>query len=88
MQVRTFKYLGHVVHNEPSVERLVVQGQVQGKRSLGHSPTHWTDIITAKTQTFVVQKSRDAIERNKGRDIGGASLANDNAASSTTIIVT
>ncbi|CAH2237322.1 jg15783 [Pararge aegeria aegeria] len=47
------------------MERPVVQGKVEGKRSRGRSPTRWTDIIKATTQTSIVQCSRNAEDRNK-----------------------
>ncbi|CAH2218375.1 jg14268 [Pararge aegeria aegeria] len=61
-----------------SMERLVVKGKVEGKQSRGRSPTRWTDIIKAATQTSIVQCSRNAEDRNKWRRIAGAAVAKEN----------
>ncbi|CAH2234776.1 jg25988 [Pararge aegeria aegeria] len=65
------------------MERLVVQGKVEGKRSSGRSPTRWTDVIKATTQTCIVQCARNAEDRNKWRRIAGAAVAKENVSSST-----
>ncbi|CAH2232129.1 jg20804 [Pararge aegeria aegeria] len=66
------------------MERVVVQGKVEGKRSRGRSPTRWTDIIKATTQTSIVQCSRNAEDVNKWRRTVGAAVAKENVPSSTT----
>ncbi|CAH2266807.1 jg7990 [Pararge aegeria aegeria] len=66
------------------MERLVVQGKVEGKRSRGRSPTRWTDIIKATTQTSIVQCSRNAEDRDKWRRIAGAAVGKGKESSSTT----
>ncbi|CAH2210303.1 jg26931 [Pararge aegeria aegeria] len=66
------------------MERLVVQGKVEGKRSRGRSPTRWTDIIKATTQTSIVQCSRNAEDRDKWRRIAGAAVDKEKEPSSTT----
>ncbi|CAH2234318.1 jg7457 [Pararge aegeria aegeria] len=66
------------------MERLVVQGKVEGKRSRGRSPTRWTDIIKATTQTSIVQCSRNAEDRDKWRRIAGAAVGKAKEPSSTT----
>lgn len=45
VQLRTLKMFGHIIRNEDSMERLVVQGRIEGQRSRGRSPTRWTDLI-------------------------------------------
>ncbi|VVC99423.1 unnamed protein product [Leptidea sinapis] len=60
-----FWTFGHISRNEGSIERLVVQGQVEGKRAQEttekkRSPT---DLIKAVTQTTVV----DIIEAYRGQ---------------------
>ncbi|KAI8438254.1 hypothetical protein MSG28_010856 [Choristoneura fumiferana] len=35
VQIRILKFFGHIIRNEDSMERLVVQGKVEGKRSRG-----------------------------------------------------
>ncbi|CAH2237414.1 jg11269 [Pararge aegeria aegeria] len=83
-RIRILKFFGHITRNKHSMERLVVQGKVEGKRSRGRSPTRWTDIIKATTQTSIVQCSRNAEDRNKWRRIAGAAVAKENEPSSTT----
>ncbi|CAH2218498.1 jg25775 [Pararge aegeria aegeria] len=55
-----------------------------GKTKLRRSPTRWTDIIKATTQTSIVQCSRNTEDRNKWRRIAGAAVAKENLPSSTT----
>ncbi|CAH2241005.1 jg4076 [Pararge aegeria aegeria] len=69
--------------NKHSIELLVVKGNVGGKRSRGRSPTRWTDVIKAATQTSIVQCSRNAEDRNKWRRIAGAAVAKENVSSLT-----
>ncbi|CAH2270018.1 jg17871 [Pararge aegeria aegeria] len=83
-RIRIFKFFGHITRNKHSMERLVVQGKVEGKRSRGRSPTRWTDIIKATTQTSTVQCSRNADNRDKWRRIAGAAVGKEKEPSSTT----
>ncbi|CAH2241680.1 jg26980 [Pararge aegeria aegeria] len=53
--------------NEGSIERLVVQGHVEGKRARGRPPTLWIDTVTSLTQTTVVECFRHATNRQKWR---------------------
>ncbi|CAH2242693.1 jg7590 [Pararge aegeria aegeria] len=83
VQIRILKFFGHITRNKHSMERLVVQGKVEGKRSRGRSPTRWTDIIKATTQTSIVQCSRNAEDRDKWRRIAGAAVGKGKEPSST-----
>ncbi|CAH2228736.1 jg26777 [Pararge aegeria aegeria] len=67
MQLRIFKFFGHISRNEGSIERLVVQGQFEGKRTRGRSPTRWIDTVKSLTQTTVVECFRHATNRQKWR---------------------
>ncbi|CAH2212856.1 jg7143 [Pararge aegeria aegeria] len=84
VQIRILKFFGHIIRNKHSMERLVVQGKVEGKRTRGRSYTRWTDLIKATTQTSIVPCSRNAEDRNKWRLIAGAAVAKKNVPSSTT----
>ncbi|CAH2266953.1 jg25071 [Pararge aegeria aegeria] len=83
-QIRILKFFRHITRNKHSMDRLVVQGKVEGKRSRGRSPTRWTDKIKVATQTSIVQCSRNHEDRNKWRRIAWAAVANENVASFTT----
>ncbi|CAH2234786.1 jg13209 [Pararge aegeria aegeria] len=72
------KFFRIITRNKHSMERLVVRRKVEGKPSRGRSPTRWTDIIKAATQTSIVQCSRNAEDRNKWRRIAGAAVAIEN----------
>ncbi|CAH2217152.1 jg1490 [Pararge aegeria aegeria] len=78
VQIRILKFFGHITRDKHSMERLVVQGKVEGKRSRGRSPTRWTDIIKATTQTSIVQCSRNAGDCDKWRRIAGAAVLKKN----------
>ncbi|CAH2235308.1 jg5878 [Pararge aegeria aegeria] len=56
VQIRILKFFGHITRNKHSMELLVVQGKVEGKRSRGRSPTRWTDIIKANLHSPMFQK--------------------------------
>ncbi|CAH2266856.1 jg8917 [Pararge aegeria aegeria] len=72
VQLRIFKFFGHISRNEGSIERLVVQGQVEGKRARGRSPTRWIDTVKSLTQTTVVECFRHATNRQKWRRLARA----------------
>lgn len=45
------KYFGHVIgYDETSLEKLVVQGKIEGKYPRGRSPTRWIDQIKSITE--------------------------------------
>ncbi|XP_073942535.1 uncharacterized protein [Choristoneura fumiferana] len=58
-----------ITRNENSMERLVVQGQVEGRRARGRSPTRWTDLIKKATESTMVQCTRNASNRQKWKHI-------------------
>ncbi|KAI8429179.1 hypothetical protein MSG28_007716 [Choristoneura fumiferana] len=67
---RILRYFGHVTRRgEHSIERLVVQGRVNGKRSRGRSPMRWTDQIKALTNTPLNTCAREATARENWRRI-------------------
>lgn len=67
--VQLLKFFGHISRNEGSMERLVVQGRVEGTRSRGRSPTRWMDLIKTATRSTAVQCSRSAEHRQRWREI-------------------
>lgn len=56
------------------MERLVVQGRVEGRRSRGRSPTRWTDLIKSATGASIVECSRIATNRLKWRQFAKAAI--------------
>lgn len=69
VQLRILKFFGHITRNERSIERLVVQGRVEGRRPRGRSPTRWTDSIKKITQNSMAECSRNAMNRQKWKTI-------------------
>mgnify|MGYP003493791252 FL=1 len=65
---RILQFFGHVVRgNEDSLERLVVIGNLEGKRGRGRSPTRWTDQVKTAAGTSVVGALRAAQSRESWR---------------------
>ncbi|CAH2257805.1 jg8961 [Pararge aegeria aegeria] len=49
VQARILTFFGHVSRRDnDSIERLVVQGRIEGTRSRGRSPIRWADQIKAE----------------------------------------
>lgn len=66
---RILRYFGHVSRRENAMERLVIQGKVEGTRSRGRSPTRWTDQIKSATNSSLQDCTKKAKDRNKWREI-------------------
>ncbi|CAH2244435.1 jg11615 [Pararge aegeria aegeria] len=79
LQLRIFKLFGHISRNEGSIERLVVQGQVEGKRARGRSPTRWIDTVKSLTQTTVVECFRHATNRQQWRRLAQEAVQSNDA---------
>ena len=77
VQIRILKFFGHITRNEDSMERLVVQGKVEGKRSRGRSPTRWTDLIKSVTHSSINDNSQAAKHRATWRRITKEAVAQD-----------
>ncbi|RVE41762.1 hypothetical protein evm_013591 [Chilo suppressalis] len=75
VQIRILKFFGHITRNEESMERLVVQGKVEGKRSRGRSPTRWTDLIKSVTRSSINDNSHSAKHRASWRRITKEAVA-------------
>ncbi|XP_045488503.1 uncharacterized protein LOC123690047 [Pieris rapae] len=59
VQSRILTFFGHVSRRgDQSIERLVVQGKVEGTRPRGKSPTHWADQIKSAVGESLNQCSR------------------------------
>lgn len=70
VQSRILQYFGHVSRrNNDSIERLVVQGKVEGARSRGRSPMRWTDQVKSALGSRVSDCARQSANREKWREI-------------------
>lgn len=70
VQSRILTYFGHVSRrNNDSIERLVVQGKVEGVRSRGRSPMRWTDQVKSVVGNRVSDCARQSANRERWREI-------------------
>ncbi|CAH2257640.1 jg20518 [Pararge aegeria aegeria] len=54
VQAQILSFFGHLSRrNDVSVERLVVQGKVEGTRARGSSPMRWTDQVKATIEALL-----------------------------------
>ena len=77
VQLRILTMFGHITRNEDSMERLVIQGHVEGRRSRGRSPTRWTDLIKCTTNISLNECCRSANNRSRWRQLAKATLKSD-----------
>ncbi|KAJ0172525.1 hypothetical protein K1T71_011664 [Dendrolimus kikuchii] len=67
---RILTFFGHITRREDtSVERLVVQGKVEGTRARGRSPMRWTDQIKSALNGPLHECTRKATVRAEWRRI-------------------
>lgn len=67
---RILKFFGHVSRRgNDSIERLVVQGKVEGTRPRGRSPMRWTDQVKAAVGAPVHECARLTTSRQRWRDV-------------------
>lgn len=67
---RITKFFGHVERRDPdNLERLVVQGKVQGARPRGRSPKRWTDQIKELTGYSLNEASEKVRHRSRWRTV-------------------
>ncbi len=86
VQIRILRFFGHVTRKEDSMERLVVQGQMEGKRSRGRSPTRWSDLIKSITQSTMPECSHKAANRTVWRRIAGTVVQKEEPIITTTTL--
>ncbi|KAI8424658.1 hypothetical protein MSG28_003085 [Choristoneura fumiferana] len=68
VQGHILSFFGHVARRDDrSVERLVVQGKVEGTRARGRSPMRWTDQIKAALGSSLHKYTRKATVREEWR---------------------
>lgn len=61
---RIFKYFSHIARKNPdSLEKLMVAGRVDGRRSRGSSPTCWSDLVKTLTGLPITAALRTAENR-------------------------
>ena len=65
---RVLRFFGHITRRDhDSLEKLVVNGGVEGSRGRGRFPTRWTDQVRAATGSSVVNAIRAAESRERWR---------------------
>ncbi|CAH2234190.1 jg16639 [Pararge aegeria aegeria] len=66
VQARILTFFGHVSRRDnDSIERLVVQGRIEGTRSRGRSPMRWADQIKAAVAFPLHECARKAAAREE-----------------------
>ncbi|XP_071554988.1 uncharacterized protein [Temnothorax nylanderi] len=62
---RVLQYFGHITRrNQDNLEKLIVQGKVEGKRPRGRSPSRWLDQIKDITGQPLQKNLREAEDRH------------------------
>ena len=64
---RKLRYFGHVSRKDGSVEKLIMQGKVEGKRRRGRPATSWTDDIKRSSGVSMTAATRLAEDRPRWR---------------------
>lgn len=59
------KYFGHITRRKEGLERLMVEGGVEGRRSRGTAPSRWFDRIKKITWLSLPEASHKAQHRDK-----------------------
>lgn len=59
------RYFGHISRRKEGMERLIVEGKVEGRRSRGRSPSRWSDQIKNITGLSLPEASHTAQDRDK-----------------------
>lgn len=62
------KYFGHIARREGTMERLMVDGKVEGRRGRGRSPTRWCDQLKPLIGTTLSEALHLAEDREVWRD--------------------
>lgn len=60
--------------NEESMERLVVEGRMEGKRSRDRSPIRCSNLITSMTQSTMTNCSQNATKQERWQRIARAAI--------------
>lgn len=59
------RYFGHITRRREGMERLVVEGKIEGKRTRGRSPLRWSDQIKSITGYSLSEAAQHAQEREE-----------------------
>lgn len=63
------KYFGHIMRwGGDALERLIVQGVIEGKRPRGRSPSSYIDQIKRLTGSAIYECTHNAMDRDLWRD--------------------
>lgn len=67
---RVLQFFGHIARRDgDNLEKLIVSGNVPGKRARGRSPTRWTDQVQQSTTRPFFQALRDAEDRARWKQL-------------------
>ena len=77
MQCKKLKYFGHIIRQEDTLQRTVLDGKVNGKRGRGRPRTKWTTNIEKWTGLRYHQAVRQSHDRMKWRTIASNPLSED-----------
>jgi hypothetical protein len=66
---RILPYFGHIMRREDNLEKLVVVGEVEGKRIQGSSPTRWSEQVKKGSSLSFLQAVRATMDRDRWRNI-------------------
>ena len=75
INIRKLRYFGHITRRDNSVEKLILQGAVEGSRGRGRPITSWTDDIKRITGLSTIEATRRASNRTKWRALVKATAA-------------
>ncbi|CAG9832941.1 unnamed protein product, partial [Diabrotica balteata] len=64
IQQRNLQYFGHIARRTGTMEKLILEGIVEGKRSRGRSPSRWVD----QTKTLINQGLHEAEQLVQDRE--------------------
>ena len=64
---RQLTYYGHINRADNSLEKLIMQGKIEGKRGRGRPATKWFDNIKTITRRNVYQLNKDTKDRAEWR---------------------
>ena len=72
---RHFGHFGHISRNDGSIEKVIMQGTVEGSRGRRRPSTSWTDDIKRHSELSLIAATRLAANRTGWRSLVMATAA-------------